>query len=428
MEYLKIEGNAHLVGTVKASASKNAALPILAGAVLSAKPVKFNNLPNLRDIRFMLKILEELGAEITKPNTKSQIISISFGKTSTMLAPYEEVSKMRASILVLAPIVARYGKAKVSMPGGCAIGARPIDLHTMVLEKLGVKIESEEGYIIATAKKLVGNTIVFPMVSVGATQTAMIAASVAEGTTILKNVSIEPETVELGYFLERLGAKFEGLGTKELTIHGTGTGTLAGTDEEIYINGDRIEAGTYLIAAAATKGKIRVEGIVPKMLDNLVYKLKESGADTVKGDDYIEIDARNLKNIKPVDIVTAPYPGFATDLQAQWMAYMLKADGVTTITENIFNNRFIHVAELARLGAKIKLSGNVAMVIGGKDLKGAPVMATDLRASASLVIAGLVASGTTELHRIYHIDRGYEDIDKKLNNIGAHIERLVENK
>ena len=424
MEYLKIEGNTQLNGTIKASASKNASLPILAGSILSQKTTVFSNLPNLRDIKFMLKILQELGASVKKNEDGTFVY---FGKQSTCLAPYEEVSQMRASILVLAPIVARYGKAKVSMPGGCAIGTRPIDLHTMVLKKLGVKINAEQGYIVASADKLIGTKIVFPFVSVGATQTAMIAASVAEGTSVLKNVSVEPETLELGSFLELLGAKFEGLGTENLIIHGTGTGTLPGTNENIYINGDRIEAGTYLVAGAATRGKLRVENIIPDMLDNLVYKLKESGVSVVVGKNYIEVDATNIKEIKPIDIITAPYPGFATDLQAQWMVYMLSSNGVSTITENIFSNRFIHVAELMRLGAKIKLSGNVASV-EQSELKGAPVMATDLRASASLVIAGLMATGTTELHRIYHIDRGYEDIDKKLNSLGAKITRLKEEK
>ena len=427
MDYLVIEGAKPLHGTVEISGSKNAALPMLMASILSENVTHFKNLPRLSDVDFALKILVELGGNIRMVRENNSISAyVEFDKHANCVAPYELVRKMRASISVLGPMLARYGVAKVSLPGGCAIGARPVDLHIMVMEKMGADINIEEGYIIAKAEKLKGAEIVFPFVSVGATQAAMMVASVADGTSVIRNVSMEPETVELGLMLNKMGAKIEGLGTDTLTVHGTNSKNLPGALAPISILPDRIEAGTYAIAAAATKGKVTINNIVPKHIEILLDNLKESGVEIQEGSDHITVDASNMKNIKPVDIITAPYPGFPTDLQAQWMAYMSMAEGTTTVTERIFENRFIHIGELFRLGARIKHSGNIATVHGVKKLTGAPVMATDLRASASLVIAALMAEGTTEIHRVYHIDRGYERIDEKLKGLGANVTRQRE--
>ncbi len=427
MDYLVIEGAKPLHGSVEISGSKNAALPMIMASILSENVTHFRNLPRLSDVDFALKILIELGGNVRMVRENDSISAyIEFDKNANCVAPYELVRKMRASIAVLGPILARYGIAKVSLPGGCAIGARPVDLHIMVMENLGAEITIEEGYIIAKAEKLKGAEIVSPFVSVVATQAAMMAASVADGTSIVRNVSMEPETEELGLMLNKMGAKIEGLGTETLTIHGTNSKSLPGALGPINIVPDRIEAGTYAIAAAATRGKITINNMVPKHIEVLIDSLRESGADITEGQDHITVDATKMKTIKPVDITTAPYPGFPTDLQAQWMAYMSMAEGTATITEKIFENRFIHIGELFRLGARIKHSGNIATVNGVKKLTGAPVMATDLRASASLVIAALMAEGTTEIHRVYHIDRGYERIDEKLKGLGAKVTRQRE--
>ena len=427
MDYLLIEGGKPLNGHVEISGSKNAALPMLMASILSEKVTHFKNLPRLSDVDFALKILIELGGNVRMVRENNLISAyVEFDKHANCTAPYDLVRKMRASISVLGPILARYGTAKVSLPGGCAIGARPVDLHLMVMEKLGADINIEEGYIIATAEKLHGAEIVFPFVSVGATQAAMMAASVADGKSIIRNVSMEPETVELGLMLNKMGAKIEGIGTDTLTIHGTNSKSLPGALGPISILPDRIEAGTYAIAAAATKGKVTINNMVPAHLEILLYNLKESGVKIEEKEDSITVDATHMENIKPVDIVTAPYPGFPTDLQAQWMAYMAMANGSATVTEKIFENRFIHIGELFRLGARIKHSGNIATVQGVKKLTGAPVMATDLRASASLVIGALMAEGVTEIHRVYHIDRGYERIDEKLRALGAKVTRMRE--
>jgi len=428
MDYLLIEGGKPLNGEVKVSGSKNASLPMLMASILSEKTTRFTNLPNLSDVDFALKILIELGGNVRMQKEDNAVSAyIHFDSTANCIAPYEFVRKMRASISVLGPLLARYGKAKVSLPGGCAIGARPVDLHIMVMEKLGAKVTVSDGYILAEAYELKGNTIVFPFVSVGATQAAMMAASTAKGISTIKNVSSEPETVALGEMLNKMGAKIKGLGTNTLTIEGTDSKSLPGTDEAINIIPDRIEAGTYAIIAAATKGKVTIKNVIPLHLEILLNNLIESGAKVTRKDNEITVDASGLERIKPVDIVTEPYPGFPTDLQAQWMAYMAIADGTATITEKIFENRFIHIGELFRLGARIKYNGNIATVHGVKNLTGAPVMATDLRASASLIIGALIASGTTEVHRVYHIDRGYEKIDEKLQNLGAKVTRLREN-
>lgn len=427
MDYLLIEGARPLKGTVEISASKNAALPMIMASILSEKQVNFANLPRLTDVDFALKILIELGGTVSMNRVGGHVVAnVKFSNNANFTAPYDLVRKMRASISVLGPLLARYGKAKVSLPGGCAIGSRPVDLHLMVMEKLGAKIKVEDGYIFAEADKLKGAEIVFPFVSVGATQAAMMVSVVAEGVSVIRNVSMEPESIDLGNMLNKMGAKIEGLGTETLTIKGLGTKTLPGTNESITVIPDRIEAGTFAVAAAATKGKVEIKNAVSEHIDILLYNLKESGVMVENTKDGFIVDATNAKKIKPVDVVTAPYPGFPTDLQAQWMAYMSIADGTSTITEKIFENRFIHIGELFRLGARIKYSGNKATVQGVEKLRGAPVMATDLRASASLVIGGLIAEGTTEIHRVYHIDRGYERIDQKLSDLGAKIERLKE--
>jgi UDP-N-acetylglucosamine 1-carboxyvinyltransferase len=427
MDYLLIEGGKPLNGEVRISGSKNASLPMLMASILSEKTTHFTNLPNLSDVDFALKILIELGGHVRMLKEDNAVSAyISFDSNANCIAPYEFVRKMRASISVLGPLLARYGRAKVSLPGGCAIGARPVDLHIMVMEKLGAKVTVSDGYILAEAKELEGNTIVFPFVSVGASQAAMMTAVTAKGTSIIKNVSTEPETIALGEMLNKMGANIKGLGTKTLTIEGTGTKSLPGCDEAINIIPDRIEAGTYAIAAAATRGMISIKNVIPLHIEILINNLIESGAKITQSETEIIVDARDLKNIKAVDIVTEPYPGFPTDLQAQWMAYMAIADGTTTISEKIFENRFIHIGELFRLGARIKYNGNIATVHGVKELTGAPVMATDLRASASLIIGALIAKGGTEIHRVYHIDRGYEKIDEKLKSLGASVTRLRE--
>jgi len=427
MDYLVIEGNRPLHGTVEISGAKNAALPMLMASILSEKVTQFTKMPRLSDVDFALKILIELGGNVRMMRENGTISAyIEFGKHINCVAPYDLVRKMRASIAVLGPMLARYGKAKVSLPGGCAIGARPVDLHLMVMERLGAKVDIEDGYIIAEADKLKGNEIIFPFVSVGATQAAMMATCIAEGISTIRNVSMEPETIELGNMLNKMGAKIDGLGTDTLTIHGTNSKTLPGVLGPISILPDRIEAGTYAIAAAATKGKVTIKNIIPKHLEIIIQSLQKSGVLVTEHNDSIVVDATNMKRIEPVNITTEPYPGFPTDLQAQWMTYMTIADGTSTITEKIFENRFIHIGELFRLGARIKHSGNVATVYGVKKLTGAPVMATDLRASASLVIGALIAEGATEIHRVYHIDRGYERIDEKLRGLGAKVSRLKE--
>ncbi len=424
MDYLVIEGSRPLNGTVEISASKNAALPMIMAAILSENEVIFSNLPRLTDVDFAIRILVELGGKVSMNREGDHLTAkIKFPDSASFVAPYELVRKMRASISVLGPLLARFGKAKVSLPGGCAIGSRPVDLHIMVMEKLGAKVTVEEGYIFAEAEKLKGTEIVFPFVSVGATQAAIMTAAMAEGVSVIRNVSMEPETVELGKMLNDMGAKIDGLGTETLTIHGVNKRTLPGPKSPISVIPDRIEAGTFAVAAAATRGRVEVKNAVAEHIEILLYNLRESGVIVENTKDGFIVDARHLKKIKPVDIITSPYPGFPTDLQAQWMAYMSIADGTSTISEKIFENRFIHIGELFRLGARIKYSGNKATVQGVERLKGAPVMATDLRASASLVIGGLIAEGTTEIHRVYHIDRGYERIDQKLTALGAKIVR-----
>lgn len=429
MDYFKIRGGKSLSGTVNISGSKNAALPIITASILSKKPFRLCNLPRLSDVDSILKLMVELGANVNMYSTDGSIsCDINFPEKSESTAPYDIVRKMRASILVLGPLLARYGFAKVSLPGGCAIGARPVDLHLMVMEKFGAKIEVSGGYINASCKKLVANEIIFPFVSVGASQAAIMTASMAKGTSTIKNISLEPETTQLAEVLSSMGANIKGIGTDTLTIEGVSENTLCGTNEIFKIIPDRIEAGTYAIACAGTKGDITINGLIPSHLDILWSYLKEAGVEITISKNSVRVNAKHLKTIKAVDILTAPYPGFPTDLQAQWMALMTIADGTATIVENIFENRYIHVSELLRLGARVKKRGATATIKGSKKLLSAPVMASDLRASASLVIAGLIAEGDTEVHRVYHIDRGYERIDEKLASLGASIERLSEGK
>lgn len=429
MDYFKIKGGKSLHGNINVSGSKNAALPIITASILSKKPFKLTNLPRLSDVDSILKLMVELGANVNMYSSGASIsCDVLFGEKSEYTAPYDIVRKMRASILVLGPLLARYGVARVSMPGGCAIGARPVDLHLMVMEKLGAKIQFSGGYINATCKELHGNEIIFPFVSVGASQAAIMTASMAKGTSIIKNISQEPETTQLAEILCTMGANIKGIGTDTLTIEGVGAKTLRGTDEVLKIIPDRIEAGTYAIACAGTFGDITINNLIPEHLDILWSHLRETGVEIAIKENSVRVNATKLKSIKAIDVVTAPYPGFPTDLQAQWMAYMTVADGTATIIENIFENRYIHVSELLRLGARVKKKGVTATIKGTKKLLSAPVMASDLRASASLVIAGLIAEGTTEVHRVYHIDRGYERIDEKLALLGADIERLSEGK
>ena len=415
MDKIVIDGGRPLRGKIKVSGAKNAALPILAATLLTEGKTEISNLPKLADIRTMGKLLEKLGLKVQNRNGRAKIQANGY---RGHVAPYDLVKTMRASVLVLGPLLARKGKAKVSLPGGCAIGARPIDLHLKGLEAMGAKIKVEHGYVEAEAKRLKGARIHFDTVTVTGTENLMMAATLAKGTTILENAAQEPEVIDLADMLNALGAKVEGAGTPTLTIEGVEK--LAGGKWSVMA--DRIEAGTFMIAACLPGSRILIQGMKPKHLEALLDKLRESGAQIETLSDGIQITAP--KKIKPVDISTAPYPGFATDLQAQFMALMTVAEGSSVIRENIFENRFMHVGELIRMGAEIKLEGNSAIIRGVKNLSAAPIMATDLRASASLVLAGLAAKGITEISRVYHIDRGYEKIEKKFRKLGARVKRV----
>lgn len=414
MEKLLIEGNHHLKGEVKISGAKNAVLPIMAASLLAEGETKINRVPDLRDTRTFANLLEILGAKIQFSNNEMIIDASSVDKP---IAPYDLVNKMRASFYVLGPLVARFGKAVVSLPGGCAWGPRPVDYHLKGLEKLGAKIELEGGDIIAKAKRLIGNKIRFDFPSVGATGNILMAAVKALGETKIENAAKEPEIVQLCEFLVSMGAKIDGIGTTEIIINGV--------DElkpqQVSVIPDRIEAGTFLIAGAAL-GKIRLKDTIPEHLSVVIEKLIEVGAE-VKIDKN-DITVKRSKKIKAVDITTAVFPGFATDLQAQWIALMSIAEGSSIVTDTIYNDRFSHVPELNRLGANITVEGNSAIVRGVNELIGAEVRSTDIRASASLVLAGLMAKGTTEVNHIYHIDRGYENIENKFAQLGAKIRRI----
>ena len=417
MEKLKIIGGNKLSGSITCSGAKNAALPMLAATILSDKPIIFKNLPYLQDITTMFEILGSMGADITLNESMDFMISTS--QLHDFEARYELVKTMRASILVLGSLVARHGFARIALPGGCAIGTRPVDFHLDALEKLGAKIELKNGYIEASSKKLIGCEINFPGVSVTGTENIMMAAVLAKGQTVLRNVAKEPEVEDLAKFLNSMGAKIIGAGTDEIVIDGVES--LDGT--EFSIPADRIEAGTYLIAAAITGGDVTISNVQAPRMNNILDKLKLSGASVIIGDDTIQLIMEN-DSILPVDISTAPFPGFPTDMQAQFTVLNALSEGSSVVTENVFENRFMHVQELNRMGCDITVKGSNAFIKGVSALNGAPVMATDLRASASLILAGLCAKGETIVDRIYHIDRGYERIEEKLSYLGADITRL----
>jgi UDP-N-acetylglucosamine 1-carboxyvinyltransferase len=418
MEKLIIEACGPLTGTVAISGAKNAALPILMSSILADSPCHFSNVPELRDIKTSLALLTELGAVTHRQDRQSVVIDPS--QINNFNASYDLVKTMRASILVLGPLLAKFGEANVSLPGGCAIGARPVDLHLQGLEQMGAIIDVDAGYIRAKVKgKLQGAHIFMDVVSVGATENLMMAACLAQGQTILENAAREPEIVDLANCLNAMGAKVTHAGSDKILIQGVAA--LNGC--AYHVLPDRIETGTFLVAAAVSGGKIRCEHAAPHTLEAVLDKLNKAGAKISTGDNWIELDMSQSRLIS-VDINTAPHPGFPTDMQAQFVALNCVAKGSSVITETIFENRFMHVPELHRMGAAISLKGNTAVCDGSSKLKGAQVMATDLRASASLVIAGLVAEGQTEVDRIYHLDRGYEHIEQKLNALGANIKRV----
>jgi len=417
MDRLQIHGGVPLEGEVRISGAKNAALPILAGALLADDPVTIGNVPHLHDVTTMITLLGRMGVGVTVD--EKMRVEVDAGSTKDFVAPYELVKTMRASILVLGPLLARFGKADVSLPGGCAIGARPVNLHVSGLQKLGAEIHIENGYIRARAERLRGARIVFDTVTVTGTENLLMAAVLATGETVLENAAREPEVVDLAEFLKSLGARIEGAGTDKIVIEGVPK--LHGGEYDVLP--DRIETGTYLVAGAITSGHVRAKNTRPDHLEVVIGKLREAGAQVSTGETWIEVDMRGRKP-RAVDIRTAPYPAFPTDMQAQFAALNTVASGVGTVIETIFENRFMHMLEMLRLGADIRIEGNTAIISGVPKLTAAPVMATDLRASASLVLAGLVAEGATEVDRIYHVDRGYECIEEKLEQLGAHIKRV----
>ena len=416
MDKLVITGGARLDGTVTISGAKNAALPILAGSLLASEPVTIGNVPHLKDVTTMLTLLQTMGAEVTFDDRLE--VEINAANVNEHRAPYDLVKTMRASILVLGPLLARYGKADVSLPGGCAIGARPVNLHVQGLQAMGADVSVENGYIRARTDRLKGARISMDTVTVTGTENLMMAATLADGQTILDNAACEPEVTDLATFLSRMGARIEGAGTPTIRIEGVRS--LQGARHQVLP--DRIETGTYLVAAAVTRSRIRAERTAPDTLDAVLQKLREAGAAIESGEDWISLDMQGQRP-RAVDIRTLPYPAFPTDMQAQFCALNAVADGVGTVTETIFENRFQHVLEMQRMGANIHLEGNTAICTGVERLTAAPVMATDLRASASLVLAGLAADGDTLVDRIYHVDRGYERIEEKLRQLGAEIRR-----
>ncbi len=418
MDKLIIKGGNPLDGDVTISGAKNAALPIMAATLLASDNVTISNVPHLRDVTTMMDLIGQLGASLTVDDKMH--VQVDSTKVDNYVAPYELVKTMRASIVVLGPLLARFGKADVSLPGGCAIGSRPVDLHLKALQSMGAKINVESGYVKARCPsgRLKGALIVFDNVTVTGTENIMMAATLAKGKTILKNSAKEPEVIDLANFLNLLGAKITGAGTSTIEIEGVEF--LKGGSYSVMP--DRIESGTYLAAAAITKGCITIRKTKPDILLSLLSKFENCGGEVSIGEDWVTL---NMNGMRPqsVDISTAPYPGFATDMQAQFMAVNCVANGNSSVIENIFENRFMHVQELQRMGAKINLNGNTAMIEGVDKLTGAPVMATDLRASASLILAGLAAEGETIVQRVYHVDRGYERIEEKLSMMGADIRR-----
>ncbi|HEY2402955.1 MAG TPA: UDP-N-acetylglucosamine 1-carboxyvinyltransferase [Steroidobacteraceae bacterium] len=417
MDKLQITGGVPLEGEVRISGAKNATLPILAGALLADDPVVVANVPHLKDVTTTVELLGRMGATVTIDERMR--IEVEGSTLKECFAPYELVKTMRASILVLGPLVARFGKADISLPGGCAIGARPVNIHIAGLQAMGADITIEGGYIRARADRLHGARLVLDTVTVTGTENLMMAATLADGETVIENAAREPEVVDLANFLIAMGANIQGAGTDKIVIQGVKR--LRGTTYDVLP--DRIEAGTYLVAGAITRGHVRVKSVRPDHLDAVLAKLEEAGATVSVGDNWIEVDMRGRRP-KAVDVRTAPYPAFPTDMQAQFAALNTVADGVGTIIETIFENRFMHMLEMRRLGAEIRLEGNTAIIRGVERLTAAPVMATDLRASASLVLAGLIAEGRTDIERIYHIDRGYEAIEEKLAQLGAQIKRV----
>ena len=416
MEKLLIKGGRRLSGEINCSGAKNAALPMIAATILSDDDITLRNLPYLQDITTMFELMGSMGAKITLDESMNFILSSATIHDTE--ARYELVKTMRASILVLGPLVAKFGNARIALPGGCAIGSRPVNFHLEALKKLGASIELKNGYIEASAKRLKGARIKFEGITVTGTENIMMAASLAEGRTVLTNVAMEPEIEDLAELLNAMGAQIKGAGTKEIIIDGVES--LKGTSFDIPA--DRIEAGTYLVAAAVTGGDVKINGITPSRLLSVIDSLESAGALVNSGDNFIKLSMTGKP--KPVNIETAPFPGFPTDMQAQFSVLNAISDGNSYINETVFENRFMHVQELNRMGCDISISGNHANIVGVSMLSGAPVMATDLRASASLILAGLCADGETIVDRIYHIDRGYERIEEKLNYLGANITRL----
>lgn len=418
MDRLVIRGGKPLQGDVIISGAKNAALPIMAATLLASEHVTLANVPRLQDVKTMMLLLQKLGASVRLDEDKK--IHVDANHVNNLVAPYDLVKTMRASILVLGPMLARFGKADVSLPGGCAIGTRPVDLHLKALKAMGAEITVDNGYIKARCPRgrLQGKVLMFDTVTVTGTENILMAAVLAEGVTVMKNVAREPEVVDLANFLNKMGAKISGIGTHTMTIEGVDA--LSGGDYTVMF--DRIEAGTYLTAAALTRGHVTVRNVKPDNLLSTLCKFEEAGASLTFGEDWVTL---NMHGARPraVDISTAPYPGFATDMQAQFMAMNTVAEGSSSVVENIFENRFMHVQELQRMGANIRLNSNTAMITGVEKLTGAPVMATDLRASAGLILAGLAAEGETIVERLYHVDRGYEHIEDKFSKLGANVMR-----
>ena len=418
MQKLEIKGGKKISGTIVISGSKNATLPILASTILTNKKIIIKNIPVVKDVETMAELLRTIGSSV-KFNAKQKKIEIFNKKPLKTFAAYRLLKTMRAGVLVLGPLLSKYRVAKVSLPGGCAIGSRPIDIHLDALKKMGAKIKIKDGYILASAKKgLKGCKIIFPKISVGATENILIAACFAKGETKLRNCALEPEINDLISFLKKIGCNINLIGKRSINV--LGTEKLKATTHKVIF--DRIEAGTYIIAAALTKGYLKIKNIDPKIMSAEIKVLQKMGVNIIKKKNYLI--ATRSKKLKSVNITTEPYPGFPTDLQAQTMVLMTKAQGISTIKENIFENRFMHVSELRRMGAKIETEGNKAKIFGKSKLNGAELMATDLRASVSLVLAGLVPPNKTIVNRIYHLDRGYEKIEKRLSKCGAQIRRL----
>ena len=414
MERMVITGGKPLKGVVKVGGAKNAALPILASTILGKEECVLSNVPRLVDVTTMGRVLRMLGASVSSEGDR---VSVRVDALHSTQAPYDLVKTMRASILVLGPLVARYGEATVSLPGGCAIGARPVNFHLSGLEKLGAAVSIEHGYIKARAKRLQGARLYLDLPTVTGTENLMMAACLAQGATVIENAAREPEVVDLADFLVKRGARIEGAGSDVIRIEGVSV--LRGTDHEVIP--DRIEAGTFLTAGAITGGEVSVEGCVPGHLEAVIMKLRESGVQVTEGKEVVRLKAPS--RTKAVDVKKLAYPGFPTDMQAQMMALLCVSEGTSVVAETVFEGRFIHVPELQRMGADIRVEGHHAVVNGGDSLAGAPVMASDLRASAGLIVAGLAAEGETEVHRLYHLDRGYERLEEKLRGLGAMIKR-----